>query len=210
MLLALAVHPGEVAHAQAQPAITRAACLGFTMDVTQGPNAGRSWTGDLLMDVDAAGFFDATLIPENPLARLLLALPEGPPGVAFRASATCFGTGQVYGTMVTWTLYCGGDRLTGFGHIDPLAPPQDAGGLPTGGELRGMFVGPTSSDFGFFHGSRYPPYIRTISGDRSLSYSVPPELLPAPWTPPEFAFAADTGSGARGAMAPVAWRRDSA
>ncbi len=158
-LTALLATDRPVASAQAVSDIVRAACLGFAMQVTSGPNAGQTWTGDLLLDVDPTGFFDATLVPAGPANRAALERPDGPLGTTRRGEALCHGTGQLAGTMAAWTLTCGADRLTGFGHIDTQTTPDQ--------EMRGLVTGPTANDFGVFHGSNYPPYIRTISPTRS-------------------------------------------
>ncbi|HEX2119561.1 MAG TPA: hypothetical protein VHF91_10285 [Acidimicrobiales bacterium] len=41
----------------------RFACLDFVASVTTGPNAGRAWTGDLVLTQDDTGAFTGVLVP---------------------------------------------------------------------------------------------------------------------------------------------------
>lgn len=125
------------------------ACLDFVATVTSGPNTGRSWTGDLILNADETGAFTGLLVPVGNADRQTLEI-RNPSG------AICRAVGQRNGAQVSWFLYCQNDRLFGTGQITPVGQGQ---------ELRGILQGPDDRDFGVYHGRNYPPYIRIISGD---------------------------------------------
>ncbi len=126
------------------------ACLDFVATVTAGPNAGRTWTGDLVLDPDETGAFTGRLVPLGTADRQTLEIREG-------AQTICRAVGQRNNAQVTWFLYCdNNERLFGTGQVTPIGEGQ---------ELRGILSGPTDRDFGVYHGRNYPPYIRIISGD---------------------------------------------
>ena len=126
------------------------ACLDFVATVTAGPNAGRSWSGDLVLDPDETGAFTGRLVPVGAADRQTLEIREG-------ARTICRAVGQRNNAQVTWFLYCdNNERLFGTGQVTPIGESQ---------ELRGILSGPTDRDFGVYHGRNYPPYIRIISPD---------------------------------------------
>ena len=123
-------------------------CLDFLARVTSGPNAGKSWSGDLILNADKTGAFTGYLVPVGAANRQTLVIMD-------RSHVICRAVGQRNGAQVTWFLYCnGGDRIFGTGQITPVGDSQ---------ELRGIIQGPTDTDFGIYHGRNYPPYIRIIS-----------------------------------------------
>jgi len=123
-------------------------CLDFLARVTSGPNAGKSWSGDLILNADKTGAFTGYLVPVGAADRKTLEIRD-------RSGIICRAVGQRNGAQVTWFLYCnGGDRIFGTGQITPVGDSQ---------ELRGIIQGPTDTDFGIYHGRNYPPYIRIIS-----------------------------------------------
>lgn len=116
--------------------------------MTSGPNAGRSWTGDLILDADRTGAFTGLLVPVGEADRQTLEIRD-------RGRAICRAVGQRNGAQVTWFLYSqNNERIFGTGQITPVGEGQ---------ELRGIAQGPTDRDFGVYHGRNYPPYIRVIS-----------------------------------------------
>lgn len=124
------------------------ACLDFLATVTSGPNAGRSWTGDLVLNADKTGAFTGRLVRVGDVDRQTLEIHSG-------AGTICRAVGQRNGAQVTWFLYCdNNERLFGTGQVTPAGQDQ---------ELRGILQGPTERDFGVYHGRNYPPYIRIIS-----------------------------------------------
>jgi hypothetical protein len=126
------------------------ACLDFVAAVTTGPNAGRSWAGDLVLDPDDTGAFTGRLVPVGSVDRQTLEIREG-------SRVICTAVGQRNGAQVSWFLYCeNNQRIFGTGQIRPVGDSQ---------ELRGITQGPTDQDFGVYHGRNYPPYIRIISPD---------------------------------------------
>jgi hypothetical protein len=126
------------------------ACLDFVATVTSGPNAGRTWNGDLILDPDETGAFTGRLVPVGAADRETLEIREG-------TRTICRAVGQRNAAQVSWFLYCeNNERLFGTGQITVAGEGQ---------ELRGILSGPTDRDFGVYHGRNYPPYIRTISGD---------------------------------------------
>jgi hypothetical protein len=127
------------------------ACFDFLAQVTSGPDAGKSWTGDLVLTPDETGAFTGVLMPLGQVDRTTLEVRD-PSG------AICRAVGQRNGAQVSWFLYCqNNERIFGQGQITP-APNGEQ-------ELRGIIQGPADNDFGIYHGRNYPPYIRTISGD---------------------------------------------
>ena len=135
------------------PTGNRFACLDFLISVTTGPNAGRTWSGDLVLTQDKTGAFTGLLVPVGAADRRTLVIRD-------RSGAICRAVGQRNGAQVSWFLYCQrNERIFGTGQITPA---------PGGGqELRGITNGPTDSDFGVYHGRNYPPYIRIISPQAS-------------------------------------------
>lgn len=131
------------------------ACFDFVAMVTSGPNAGRSWSGDLILNADKTGAFTGLLVPAGAADRQTITVKDS-------SGAICRAVGQRNGAQVTWFLYCGSDRIFGTGQVVPTAASQ-AGGPQTNQELRGIIQGPTDRDFGVYHGRNYPPYIRIIS-----------------------------------------------
>ena len=127
------------------------ACLDFVATVTSGPSSGRAWTGDLILNADETGAFTGLLVPVGDADREALEVRN-------RDRTICRAVGQRNGAQVSWVLYCGNDRIFGTGQVTPVGADQ---------ELRGIIQGPTDRDFGVYHGSNRPPYIRIISGDRS-------------------------------------------
>ena len=126
------------------------ACLDFVATVTSGPNVGRSWSGDLVLDPDDTGAFTGRLVPVGSADRQSLEIRQGAPTI-------CRAVGQRNNAQVSWFLYCdNNERLFGFGQVTPVGESQ---------ELRGILNGPTDRDFGVYHGRNYPPYIRIISAD---------------------------------------------
>ena len=126
----------------------RFACLDFVATVTQGPNAGKTWTGDLILKEDKTGAFTGQLVKVGDADRQTLE-------VRSNAGTICRAVGQRNGAQVSWFLYCDNDeRIFGTGQITPAGKDQ---------ELRGILQGPTDRDFGVYHGRNYPPYIRIIS-----------------------------------------------
>jgi hypothetical protein len=151
VLLATLVACGDDGDGEASGA-GRFACLDFVATVTSGPNAGRSWTGDLVLDADETGAFTGLLLPPGVTDRQTLEVRD-------RSGAICRAVGQRNGAQVSWFLYCSDDeRIFGTGQITPVGEDQ---------ELRGIIQGPTDRDFGVYHGSNRPPYIRIISPDFS-------------------------------------------
>jgi hypothetical protein len=123
-------------------------CLDFLATVTSGPNAGRSWSGDLILNADRSGAFTGLLVPVGDADRQTLTIRNS-------SGAICRAVGQRNGAQVTWFLYCkNNERIFGTGQITPVAKGQ---------ELRGIIQGPSDQDFGIYHGRNYPPYIRIIS-----------------------------------------------
>ena len=130
------------------PTGDRFACLDFVASVTTGPNAGRSWTGDLVLTQDKTGAFTGVLVPSSVVDRQTLEVRD-------RSGAICRAVGQRNNAQVSWFLYCqNNERIFGTGQITPVGNGQ---------ELRGILSGPTDRDFGVYHGRNYPPYIRIIS-----------------------------------------------
>jgi hypothetical protein len=128
--------------------IKKAACLGFNITITSGPDSGMTFDGDLMMSIEPSGFFKAALEPSNDADRASLFIGDS-------TRITNHATGQANGTSVTWILYTSdGKPLFGSGMIDLDADPQT---------LRGMVSGPAPNDIGIFHGRWFPPYIRTVS-----------------------------------------------
>ena len=128
----------------------RFACLDFEATVTSGPNAGKSWTGDLVLNPDETGAFTGVLVPVGVADRNTLEVKD-------RSKAICRAVGQRNGAQVSWFLYCPNNEVVfGIGQITPVGNVQ---------ELRGILSGPTPTDFGVYHGRNYPPYIRIISAD---------------------------------------------
>jgi hypothetical protein len=126
------------------------ACLDFLARVTSGPNAGKSWSGDLILKADDTGAFTGRLVPVGAANRETLEITDG-------ARVICRAVGQRNGAQVSWFLYCANnERIFGTGQITVVGDSQ---------ELRGITQGPSDNDFGIYHGRNYPPYIRTISGD---------------------------------------------
>ena len=124
------------------------ACLDFVASVTSGPNAGRSWSGDLILSADKTGAFTGLLVPVGDADRQTLEIRD-------RSRAICRAVGQRNGAQVTWFLFCqNNERIFGTGQVTPVGDGQ---------ELRGIAQGPTDRDFGVYHGRNYPPYIRIIS-----------------------------------------------
>jgi hypothetical protein len=124
------------------------ACLDFLATVTSGPNVGRSWSGDLVLNADKTGAFTGQLVKVGDADRDKLEVHKG-------AQPICQAVGQRNGAQVTWVLYCANnERLFGTGQVTPAGQNQ---------ELRGILQGPTDRDFGVYHGRNYPPYIRIIS-----------------------------------------------
>lgn len=117
--------------------------------MTSGPNAGRSWSGDLILKADDSGAFAGHLVPVGAADRQKLEVTD-------RSRIICRAVGQRNGAQVSWFLYCGNERIFGTGQITPVGDTQ---------ELRGITQGPSDSDFGVYHGRNYPPYIRIISPD---------------------------------------------
>lgn len=133
---------------EAKPA--KFACLDFEARVVNGPDAGRSWTGDLVLDVDKTGFFTGVLVPSQYVNRETLEVTD-------RSKAVCRAIGQRNGAQVTWFLYCQqGERIFGTGQVTTQGGNE---------ELRGIISGPRDEDTGVYHGSNRPPYIRVISPD---------------------------------------------
>ncbi|MDQ4069147.1 MAG: hypothetical protein M3203_06720 [Actinomycetota bacterium] len=152
-LLAVAAACGDdrEENASTSPAAGRFACLDFVVSVTQGPSAGRTWSGDLILNADNSGAFTGLLLPVGDADRQTLEIRN-------RSRVICRAVGQRNGAQVSWFLYCGNDRIFGTGQITPVGEGQ---------ELRGITQGPTDRDFGVYHGRNYPPYIRIISPDFS-------------------------------------------
>jgi hypothetical protein len=124
------------------------ACLGFLATVTQGPDSGRFWSGDLVLEADRTGAFTGRLVAAGSADPQTLEIHSG-------AGTICTAVGQRNGAMVSWTLQCDQDRLFGTGQVTPVGDHQ---------ELRGILQGPADNDFGVYHGRNYPPFIRIISG----------------------------------------------
>jgi hypothetical protein len=131
------------------------ACYDFVAMVTSGPNAGRSWSGDLILNADKSGAFTGLLVPPGAADRQTITVKDS-------SGAICRAVGQRNGAQVTWFLYCGPDRIFGTGQVTRVAESQ-TGPVQTNQELRGIIQGPTDRDFGVYHGRNYPPYIRIIS-----------------------------------------------
>ncbi len=126
----------------------RAACLGFNVTVTAGPDSGRTWDGDLMMTLEPSGYFTAVLVPVDSAVRATLTVTDS-------STVMARATGQANGVSVNWILhFVGGEEVFGSGMIDLTVDPQT---------LRGITSGPTTSDRGVFHGRWFPPYIRTVS-----------------------------------------------
>jgi hypothetical protein len=126
------------------------ACLDFLARVTSGPSAGKSWSGDLVLNADETGAFTGVLVPVGDADRQTLEIRD-------RSRVICRAVGQRNGAQVSWFLYCANnERIFGTGQITPIRDGQ---------ELRGITQGPTDNDFGIYHGRNYPPYIRIISAD---------------------------------------------
>jgi hypothetical protein len=130
--------------------VERQACLDFLVQVLAGPNAGRTWGGDLIMAKDQSGFFTAALVPASEEVRRTLTVTDP-------STVICEATGQQNGAAVVWFLYCDEGRIFGSGLIDTVRAEQ---------ELRGITAGPADGDTGVFHGSNRPPYIRQTPPDR--------------------------------------------
>ena len=125
------------------------ACLDFVARVTSGPNAGRQWTGDLILTQDDTGAFTGVLVPVGAADRQTLEVHD-------RSGTICRAVGRRNNAQVSWFLYCqNNERIFGTGQITPAGNGQQ--------ELRGIINGPTDNDFGVYHGRNYPPYIRIIS-----------------------------------------------
>lgn len=131
------------------------ACFDFVAMVTSGPNAGRSWSGDLILNAEKSGAFTGYLVPPSAADRQSITVKD-------KSGAICRAVGQRNGAQVSWFLYCGDDRIFGTGQVTPVAASQ-TGPVQTNQELRGIIQGPTDRDFGVYHGRNYPPYIRIIS-----------------------------------------------
>jgi hypothetical protein len=124
------------------------ACLDFLVQVTSGPNAGKTIGGDLILTTDSSGGFVGNLVKAGDADRNTLTIRQG-------SEVLCTATGQVNGSQVSWILHCkDGSRVFGTGVVDTLAQSQ---------ELRGVTTGPDDRDFGIYHGRNYPPFIRIIS-----------------------------------------------
>ena len=124
-------------------------CLDFLARVTTGPNSGKSWSGDLILNADKTGAFTGYLVPVGAANRQTLVIED-------RSKVICRAVGQRNGAQVTWFLYCqNNERIFGTGQITPVADGNQ--------ELRGILSGPSDNDFGVYHGRNYPPYIRIIS-----------------------------------------------
>ena len=124
------------------------ACLDFEAKVVNGPNAGRTWTGDLVLDVDQTGLFTGLLVPSQYVDRDKLEVRD-------KSKAICRAVGQRNGAQVSWFLYCQqGERIFGTGQVTSFEGQE---------ELRGITSGPRDEDTGVYHGRNYPPYIRIIS-----------------------------------------------
>jgi hypothetical protein len=124
--------------------------MGGLATVTTGPNADRSWTGDLVLTQHDTGAFTGVLVPSSAVDRQTLEVRD-------RSGAMCRAVGQRNNAQVSWFLYCqGNERIFGTGQITAVGNEQ---------ELRGILSGPTDRDFGVYHGRNYPPYIRIISPD---------------------------------------------
>jgi len=129
----------------------RFGCLDFVASVTSGPNAGRSWSGDLILTQDDTGAFTGVLVPPGAADRQTLEVRDD-------SGAICRAVGQRNNAQVSWFLYCqNNEPIFGTGQITPAGRDQQ--------ELRGIISGPTDRDFGVYHGRNYPPYIRIISPD---------------------------------------------
>jgi hypothetical protein len=127
----------------------RFACLDFQAKVTAGPDNGRVWTGDLVLNSDANGVFTGYLAPKELVDRGKLTVTD-------TSKATCRAVGQRNGLQISWFLYCANnERIFGTGQITTSAPDNE--------ELRGVISGPDDADTGVYHGRNYPPYIRIIS-----------------------------------------------
>lgn len=134
---------------------SRFACLDFEAHVTSGPDQGKSWTGDLVLNADGTGAFTGYLVPQEYVDRDKLVVKDP-------SKATCRAIGQRNGLTISWFLYCtDGNRVFGTGQLTTPVP-DDA----SKEELRGIIQGPADNDFGIYHGRNYPPYIRIISGTR--------------------------------------------
>jgi hypothetical protein len=143
---------GATATTVAEGAPQKFACLDFEARVVNGPNAGRAWTGDLVLGVDKTGLFTGFLVPSQYVDRDKLEVRD-------TTKALCRAIGQRNGAQISWFLYCQqGERIFGTGQITSQAGEE---------ELRGIISGPRDEDTGVYHGRNYPPYIRTISGDAS-------------------------------------------
>jgi len=131
------------------------ACFDFVATVTSGPSAGRSWSGDLVLNADKTGAFTGYLVPPGAADRQNVTVKD-------TSAAICKAVGQRNAAQVSWFLYCGSDQIFGTGQVTPVAQAQ-TGPVQTNQELRGIIQGPTDRDFGVYHGRNYPPYIRIIS-----------------------------------------------
>ena len=122
VLLAVLAACGDDNDDEAATATTRAtqakattpqkfACLDFEAKVVNGPNAGRAWTGDLVLNVDENGFFTGLLVPSQYVDREKLEVRD-------KSKALCRAIGQRNGAQVTWFLYCQqGERIFGTGQV---------------------------------------------------------------------------------------------
>jgi hypothetical protein len=125
------------------------ACLDFQARVLSGPDNGRTWTGDLVLNADKNGVFTGMLVPQQYVDRDALVVKDP-------SKAVCRAVGQVNGLTISWFLYCQQDeRIFGTGQLTTTADG--------GEELRGITSGPKDDDTGVYHGRNYPPYIRIIS-----------------------------------------------
>lgn len=152
LLVALSACGGEKkASEPAGPATPagRFACLGFEAKVTSGPDNGKVYTGDLVLDADATGRFTGVLVPAELVNQETLKISDP-------SQAKCRALGQRNGLMISWVLQCdGGERVFGTGQFT-LTPEGKE-------EVRGVVNGPQEGDFGVYHGTNRPPFIRIIT-----------------------------------------------
>ena len=127
----------------------RFACLGFEAKVTSGPDNGKVYTGDLVLDADASGAFTGVLVPAEFVNQESLKISDP-------SKATCRAIGQRNGLMISWILQCdGGERVFGTGQFTLRTDDTE--------EVRGVINGPQEGDFGVYHGTNRPPFIRVIT-----------------------------------------------
>src|SRR5438128_2246379 len=91
--------------------IKQAACLGCNITVTNGPDSGKTYDGDLMMSIEPAGYFKASLVPADAAHLTTISVQDS-------TRIFAHATGQANGTSVTWILYAAdGKPIYGSGMI---------------------------------------------------------------------------------------------